>query len=98
MTGLERTLAFLAGKPVDHPLFQPIIMRWAARYGGVKYRDFCLDYRAKAAAMIKCAEDFGIDWVTVMSDPWAEAIAFGIQVEYPEDNLRSFQAAASVSI
>jgi len=25
--------------------------------------------------------------VTVMSDPWAEASAFGIQVEYPEDNL-----------
>ncbi|MCU0771700.1 MAG: uroporphyrinogen decarboxylase family protein [Verrucomicrobia bacterium] len=87
MTGLERTLNFLAGKPVDRPPFHPIIMRWAARYAGVKYREFCLDYRAKAAAMIKCADDFGIDWVTVMSDPWAEATAFGIQVEYPEDNL-----------
>ena len=87
MTGLERTRAFLAGKPVDHTPFHPIIMRWAARYAGVKYRDFCLDYRAKAAAMIKSADDFGIDWVTVMSDPWAEAIAFGVQVEYPEDNL-----------
>jgi MtaA/CmuA family methyltransferase len=87
MTGLERTLTFLAGKPVDHLPFHPIIMRWAARYAGVKYHDFCLDYHAKAAAMIKCADDFGIDWVTVMSDPWVEAIAFGIQVEYPEDNL-----------
>lgn len=87
MTGLERTLSFLAGKPVDHPPFHPIVMRWAARYAGVKYRDFCLDYRAKTTAMIKCADDFGIDWVTVMSDPWAEATAFGIQVEYPEDNL-----------
>ena len=87
MTSLERTLAFLAGKPVDHTPFHPIIMRWAARYAGVKYRDFCLDYRAKAAAMIKCADDFDLDWVTVMSDPWAEATAFGVQVEYPEDNL-----------
>jgi MtaA/CmuA family methyltransferase len=87
MTGLERTLAFLSGKPVDHAPFHPIIMRWAARYAGVKYRDFCLDYRAKAAAMIKSADDFGLDWVTVMSDPWAEATAFGIQVEYPEDHL-----------
>jgi uroporphyrinogen-III decarboxylase len=96
MTGLERTLAFLAGKQVDHPPFHPIIMRWAARYAEVKYRAFCLDYRAKAAAMIKCADDFGIDWVTVMSDPWAEATAFGIQVEYPDTtpaNLRAFQAA-----
>jgi MtaA/CmuA family methyltransferase len=87
MNGLRRTLDFLDGKPVDHRPFHPIIMRWAARYAGVKYRDFCLDYRAKAAAMIQCADDFGIDWVTVMSDPWVEAEAFGVTVEYPEDNL-----------
>ncbi|MFZ4775157.1 MAG: uroporphyrinogen decarboxylase family protein [Terrimicrobiaceae bacterium] len=87
MNGLQRTLSFLAGKPVDRRPFHPIIMRWAARYAGVKYRDFCLDYRAKAAAMIKCADDFGLDWVTVMSDPWAEAEAFGVTVEYPGDNL-----------
>ena len=87
MTGLERTLDFLAGKPVDRQPFHPIIMRWAARYAGVKYRDFCLDYRANAMAMIKCADDFGIDWVTVMSDPWTEAEALGITVEYPEDDL-----------
>ncbi len=87
MNGYQRTRDFLAGKSVDHPPFHPIIMRWAARQAGVKYRDFCLDYRAKARAMIHCAEEFGIDWVTVMSDPWAEAEAFGITIEYPEDNL-----------
>jgi uroporphyrinogen decarboxylase len=87
MTGLERTLSFIEGKPVDHPPFHPIIMRWAAKYAGIKYRDFCLDPFAKCKAMILCARDFGIDWVTVMSDPWAEASAFGIQIEYPEDNL-----------
>lgn len=87
VNGLQRTLDFLAGKPVDRQPFHPIIMRWAARYAGVKYRDFCLDYRAKAAAMVRCAEDFDIDWVTVMSDPWAEAEAFGVTVEYPDDNL-----------
>jgi uroporphyrinogen decarboxylase len=37
--------------------------------------------------MIRCARDFDIDWVTVMSDPWAEASAFGIEVYYPEDDL-----------
>lgn len=87
MTGLHRTLDFLLGNPVDRPPFHPIIMRWAVRYAGVKYRDFCLDYRSKAATMIKCADDFGIDWVTVMSDPWAEAEAFGVIVEYPENDL-----------
>jgi uroporphyrinogen decarboxylase len=87
MTGLERTLAFIQGQPIDHAPFHPIVMRWAAKYAGVKYRDFCLDYRAKCEAMIRSADDFGHDWVTVMSDPYAEASAFGIRVEYPEDSL-----------
>ena len=87
MTGLERTLSFLKGESFDRPPFHPIIMRWAAKYAGIKYRDFCLDPYYKCRAMSLCAKDFDIDWVTVMSDPWAEASAFGIQVEYPEDNL-----------
>jgi len=62
-------------------------MRWVAQYAGVKYRDFCLDFRSKCHAMVRCAEDFGCDWVTVMSDPYAEASAFGLRIEYPENNL-----------
>lgn len=87
MNGLQRTLDFLDGKPVDRPPCHPIIMRWAARYGGVKYRDFCLDYRRKCDAMIQCADDFDLDWVTVMSDAYCEASAFGLNIEYPEDDL-----------
>lgn len=87
MNGLERTLKFLEGEAVDYPPFHPIVMRWAAKYAGVKYRDFCLDPGAKVGAMLRCSEDFHADWVTVMSDPWAEAEAFGVEVEYPEDNL-----------
>lgn len=87
MTGFDRTIDFLKGNPVDYPPFHPIIMRWAARYAGVRYRDFCTIPSAKCKAMIRCARDFDIDWVTVMSDPWAEASAFGIKVKYPEDSL-----------
>ena len=87
MTGLERTVAFIKGEDVDRPPFHPILMRWAAKYAGIKYRDFCLDPLSKCRAMILCAKDFDIDWVTVLSDPWTEATAFGIQIEYPEDNL-----------
>ena len=87
MNGYERTLNFIQGKPVDRLPFHPIIMRFAARYAGVQYRDFCLDYRRKCDAMLKCARDFEIDWVTVMSDPYAEAEAFGMQIDYPADNL-----------
>jgi len=87
MNGLERTIGFIKGEPVDRPPFHPIIMRWASKYAGVKYREFCTVPYAKCDAMIRCAMDFDIDWVTVMSDPWAEASAFGIDIEYPEDNL-----------
>lgn len=84
---MERTLAFLNRETVDRPPCHPILMRWAARYAGVPYRDFCRIPEKKCEAMIRCAEDFNLDWVTVMSDPWAEASAFGIEVEYPEDAL-----------
>ena len=87
MTPCERTMRFLRGEPVDRPPFHPIVMRWAARHAGVKYRDFCCDYRTKCRAMIACAEDMQADWVTTLSDPYCEAEAFGLQVDYPEDNL-----------
>jgi MtaA/CmuA family methyltransferase len=37
--------------------------------------------------MVRCAEDFDLDWVTVMSDPFCEAEAFGLAVEYPANDL-----------
>lgn len=87
MTGYERTLAFLNGETVDRPPFHPIIMRWAAAYAGIPYARFCLDYESKCEGMIRCAEDFDLDWVTVMSDPFCEAEAFGLDVRYPENDL-----------
>lgn len=87
MTGYQRTLAFLNGEPVDRPPFHPIIMRWAAAYAGIPYAQFCLDYQQKCEGMIRCAEDFDLDWVTVMSDPFCEAEAFGLAVEYPANDL-----------
>lgn len=87
MSPYERTMLFLRGEPVDRPPFHPIVMRWAARYAGVAYSDFCRDYRAKCPAMLKCADDFNADWVTTLSDPFCEAEAFGLRIEYPVDNL-----------
>ena len=87
MTGIEKTMLFLKGDGSEKPPFHPIIMRWAAKYAGIRYRDFCTVPEAKCYAMLRCARDFGIDWVTVMSDPWAEASGFGIEIDYPEDTL-----------
>jgi uroporphyrinogen decarboxylase len=87
MNSLQRTLDFIDGKTVDRPPFHPILMRFAAKYAGAKYRDFCLDYRTKVQTNLKCSEDFKYDWVNVMSDAFAEAASYGTEMTYPEDNL-----------
>ena len=87
MNSLQRTQDFIAGLTVDRPPFHPILMRLAAKYAGVKYKDFCLSYRHKCETNIRCANDFSYDWVNVMSDPYSEASAYGTKLFYPEDNL-----------
>lgn len=85
-------MAFLEGRPVDRPPFHPILMRFAARYCGVNYRDFCLNYHDKCEVNIRCANDFSSDWVNVMSDPYAEAESFGTRVSYPLNALPQVEA------
>jgi uroporphyrinogen decarboxylase len=87
MNSLQRTHDFINGLTVDRPPFHPILMRFAAKYAGVKYKDFCLSYRHKCDTNIRCATDFSYDWVNVMSDPYSEASAYGTKLFYPEDNL-----------
>ncbi len=87
MTGLDRTRAHLRGDCLDRLPFHPIVMRWVARQARLAYRDYVLDAEAKSQANISCARAHGFDWVTVLSDPYAEASAFGLVVEYPPDDL-----------
>jgi len=92
MNGLQRTMDFLEGRSVDRPPFHPILMRFAAKYGGVNYRDFCLRYLDKCRVNLQCASDFSYDWVNVMSDPYAEASSFGTKVDYPLNSLPTVEA------
>jgi uroporphyrinogen-III decarboxylase len=87
MTSFDRTIDFIEGRAVDRIPFHPILMRFAARYAGVRYRDFCLSASHKCSANIKCATDFQSDWVNTMSDPYAEAEAFGTVIHYPDNDL-----------
>ena len=87
MNSFDRTVRFIEGKESDRVPFHPILMRFAARHAGVKYRDFCLSPVHKCTANIMCAGDFQSDWVNTMSDPYAEAEAYGTSVYYPEDDL-----------
>jgi MtaA/CmuA family methyltransferase len=94
MNSLERTIGFIEGRAVDRVPFHPILMRFAARHAGVRYRDFCLSAAHKCRANIICATRFGSDWVNTMSDPYAEAEAYGTILNYPDDDLPKVQGYA----
>jgi MtaA/CmuA family methyltransferase len=87
MNSLQRTQDFIDGLSVDRPPFHPILMRLAAKYAGVRYKDFCLDFKTLYEVNMLCSKDFGYDWVNVMSDPYSEASGYGLRLTYPENDL-----------
>ena len=85
MTGRERVLAALdRGQPDRVPLM-PITMMFAADVAGVRYRDYVTDGRVLAEAQIRTAEQFGFDYVSVISDPAREASDLGAEIEWFDD-------------
>ena len=87
MNSKERTIAFLEGRPVDHVPFHPLVMQYAAEMTGVKYGAFCTDYRQQSKAMVTFARTYGLDWLHPAGWPYCEAIAYGLQVSFPDDGL-----------
>jgi uroporphyrinogen decarboxylase len=85
MTPKEKLKSLKNGQQVEGVLFFPIVMHFAARLAGQKYCDFARDYREMVRANIVCMERMGMDYVTVMCDPYRETSAFGGVVSYPED-------------
>ncbi|MEG1753068.1 MAG: uroporphyrinogen decarboxylase family protein [Christensenella sp.] len=86
MNSYERLMNYLEKNPVDKIPNLCILMGFAAKYANVCYRDFCLVPEKMVEANIKCHEDFGIDIVTVMSDPYGEAMDYGLSVFFPENS------------
>ncbi len=64
-----------------------ILMGFSATQCGVKYRDFVSDYRVMCECGLACAERFGLDIVTVMSDPMRETEGYGAEIVIPEDSV-----------
>ncbi|MDX1284475.1 MAG: uroporphyrinogen decarboxylase family protein [Draconibacterium sp.] len=63
-------------------LFRPILMQFAAEYIGSNYGAFASDYKVLAEANLRCMEDFGLDMLGLISDPYRETSAFGAKIEY----------------
>jgi MtaA/CmuA family methyltransferase len=94
MTGKERILAAVRGESVDQVPMVPISMMIAADTTGVPYRTYATDWRELVRGQLAFAEKFGIDHVSVISDPATEAADCGAEVSWhdhqppalPEEN------------
>ncbi|TFH27667.1 MAG: uroporphyrinogen decarboxylase [Bacteroidia bacterium] len=65
--------------------FHPILMHKAARHAGFTYGRFASDYRALVESNLRCRDDFGMDAVGLISDPYRETSAFGARVTFPDE-------------
>ncbi len=62
-------------------------MQYAAEYIGSNYGTFASDYRTLVHANIACAEDFGFDQLSTISDPYRETQGFGAEIIYHENGV-----------
>lgn len=87
MTSRERLFDRLAGKPVDRIPNLSIVMQFAARHAGIPYGEFVSSPEKMVEGQGRTARDFGLDILTVMSDPYRETSAFGAQIVYQHDDM-----------
>jgi MtaA/CmuA family methyltransferase len=85
MTGRERILAQLDGKPVDSLPFMPITMMFACDRIGATYRDYATDCQVLVKGQVHTAAEFDFDYVNIMSDPACEAADCGAPVKFFPD-------------
>ena len=86
MNPMQRLRATLDGEMPERPLNFDIMMTFAAHHAGLRLRDYYLDHRALTQANYRVVEDFDIDIVQAISDPYREAADLGCDVEFPEDD------------
>ncbi len=83
----ERFVRRLGGEPVDRTPNFNIMMTFAAHYINQPLSKYYLDYRVLAEANLAVQAAFDLDILQVISDPYREATDFGLQVEFPHDDL-----------
>ena len=87
MTSKERILASIKGQSCDRTAVTPIFMAWAAHFIGRSYRDYYLDGDVLVQAQLAVVRAFNVDQISVISDPWREASAYGLEFDYPEQGV-----------
>ena len=87
MNSLQRMTKRLGGEPVDRPPNFNIFMTFAAHHIGQPLSKYHLDHRVLVEANMAALKDFDVDIVQAISDPYREAADFGLEVEFPADDL-----------
>jgi MtaA/CmuA family methyltransferase len=87
MTPRERYEAVLSGGTPDFLPRIPILMQFAAEHIGSNYGDFARDHRVLVEANVCCAEEFGLDQLSTISDPYRETSGFGAEIRFHRDGV-----------
>lgn len=87
MSPKERYEATLSGKDKDFTPRIPILMQFAAEHIGSNYGAFASDHRVLVEANLRCAEDFGMDQISCISDPYRETSGFGAEIIFHENSV-----------
>lgn len=87
-TKLERTHKMLATPKTNDGryYFHPILMMHAATLYGKTYTEFMQDYRILVESNMELLEMYDHDAVSVISDPYREASAFGAKITFDGDS------------
>ena len=70
------------GKLSNKVLFRPILMQFACEYIGSNYAEFASDYHVLVESNLRCLDEFDLDMLGLISDPYRETSAFGAKIEY----------------
>ncbi len=87
MNSYQRFTNRLQGQPVDRPPNFDIMMTFAAHYINQPLSRYYHDYRVLSEANLAVLQDFELDIVQAISDPYRETADFGAEIEFPYDNL-----------
>ena len=87
MNSKERVYARIHNQPVDRIPNLNILMFFAAKEIGVPYSEYCRHYRNLVHGNMVCMPKYGIDAVSVISDPLRECADMGLEIEFPEDDV-----------
>ncbi len=87
MNSYQRYMSRLRGEPVDWPPNFCIMMTRAAHHIGQPLSRYYLDHRVLVEANVAVVEDFRLDILQAISDPYRESADLGLSVEFPDDDL-----------